>query len=66
MPGKVQDGVASPLRAQMTCPATLGGGPAWAPAVPVAARPLLSKSILPDRRRKPGRELVATQAPQGP
>lgn len=47
----------------MTCLATLGGGPAWAPAVPVAARPLLSKSILPDRRRKPGRELVATQAP---
>lgn len=60
------DGVASPLRSQMTCPATPGGGPAWAPAMPVAARALLSGSILPDRRRKPGRAFLAIQTPYGP
>lgn len=46
---------------QRTCPATLRGGPAWAQAMPVAARVLLSKTILPDRRM-PGRALSATQS----
>lgn len=60
------DGVASSLRSQMTCPATPGGGPAWAPAMPVAARALLSKSILPDRRRELGRAFLAIQAAYSP